>query len=132
MRVELTRPGLICIIHISLPVEHQYLAEHGLIKSCNDCLLLLVIMVIITLSQVVNRIMPYGVFHLQGGLLCLEHVVKSKIEETVNGSISYRSIIIGFKINVVTYHLILGNELNAIEPKLEVYLLIVSPCRKYY
>jgi len=81
---------------------------------------------------VVNRILPYGVFHLKGRLLYLEHVVKSKIEETVNGSISYRSIIVGFKINVVTYNLILGNELNTIETKLEVYLLIVSPCSKYY
>lgn len=79
-----------------------------------------------------NRILPYSVFHLKGSLLYLEHVVKSKIEETVNGSISYRSIIVGFKINVVTYHLVLGNELNAIEPKLEVCLHIVSPCSKYY
>jgi len=81
---------------------------------------------------VVNRILPYGVFHLKGGLLYLEHVVKSKIEGTVNGSISYRSIIVGFKTNVVTYHLVLGNKLNAIEPKLEVYLHIVFPCSKYY
>ena len=33
-----------------MPVEHQYLAEHGLTKSCNEGLLLLVIIVIITLS----------------------------------------------------------------------------------
>jgi ABC-type transport system involved in cytochrome c biogenesis permease subunit len=65
---------------------------------------------------VVNRILPYCVFHLKGRLLYLEHLVKSKTEEAVN----YRSIIVGFKINVVTYHLVLGNELNAIEPKLEV------------
>jgi hypothetical protein len=81
---------------------------------------------------VVNRILPYCVSHLKGRLLYPEHVVKSKIEEAVNGSISYRSIIVGFKINVVTYHLVLGNELNAIEPKLEVYLHIVSHCSKYY
>jgi len=78
---------------------------------------------------VVNRILPFGVFQLKR--LYLEHGVKSKIEDTLNGSISYRSIIVGFKINV-TYHLILGNELNAIEPKLEVYLHIVFPCSKYY
>ena len=36
-------------------------------------------------------------------------------------------IVTGFKINVVTYHLILGNDLNAVEPKLDVYLKIVSP-----
>ena len=74
-------------------------------------------MVIIILSYVVNRTLLYGIFHLKGRLLHLGHVVKSKIEETVNGCISYRSVIIGFKINVVTYHLILGNELNAVEPK---------------
>jgi hypothetical protein len=78
-----------------VPVEHQVLVEHRLMKSCSDCLLLLVIVVVMRLSLVVNRILLYGGFHFKGGLLYLDCVIKSEIQETLSGSISYGSIAIG-------------------------------------
>jgi hypothetical protein len=60
----------------------QVFAEHRLVKSYNDYLLLPV-----SMSLVVNRILLYGDFHLKGGLLYVVCGLKPKIEETLSGSI---------------------------------------------
>ena len=63
----------------------QVFAEHRLVKSYNDFLLLPVSMV--SMSLVVNRILLYGDFHLKGGLLYVDCGLKPEIEETLSGSI---------------------------------------------